>query len=164
MKLIPIEEFNDAQWEDIHRVMYDLKLARHMGNDAGIEKPTLQAFYNNLMDGVEAGTFKAWGIFDGTQYKGHTVLVKTDGEWEMGTVLADEEMWSKGYGVKAALHAMRWAFEEDNAPWVVAFTNGRDPKVFDIVEKGGFKKLFHFWVMDRETWDARWRPRMDRFA
>lgn len=164
--LVPIENLTDDQWRDAHDAFYSLKLARHMGTDAAQmpPKPDLLTFYSKVMDGVERGVFRAWAILRDGKYVGHTILDKGSGEWEMGTALVDEGLWSSGIGVKAALHAMRWAFEEDNADWVIAFTNGKDPRVKEIVEKGGFRRFAHFWIMPKETWDAKWRPRMERFA
>lgn len=165
MKLVPIEKLTDDQWEQAWNVMYSLKLARHMGNDTWIQKPDLLSFYNNIMDAVEAGRFKAWGVIDEYgDYHGHTVLDKSTGEWEMGTVLANEELWSSGIGVRAAAYAMRWAFEEDGANWVIVFTNGRDPRVHSMVERAGFEKFMHFRVMSKRTWNERWKDRVDRIV
>ena len=142
--------------------MFSLKLARHMGSDPALmpPKPPLQAFYNDVMDRIEAGTLKVWAILRGDEYVGHTILDKTNGEWELGTVLADDSLWGSGIGVRSSLHALKWAFEIDGANWVMAFVNSRDPRVKDIVERGGFKPFMHFWLMTRETWDAKWRRRM----
>ena len=136
-----------------------------MGGDPAAlpPKPPLLQFYSTIMDAVEAGQFMAWGIISpDDKYVGHTILDKSTGEWEMGTVLVDESLWGSGIGVRAALTALKWAFEEDDAEWVISFVNSKDPRVERIVQKGGFRKLLHFWVMDKPTWDAKWRSRMDR--
>ena len=166
MTLVPIENLSDTQWQEALEGFYSLKLHRQMGSDPNYvpTKPDVLTFYNTVMDGVENGVYRAWAILRDGHYVGHTILDKSSGEWEMGTALADESLWSSGYGVKAALHAMRWAFEEDGAGWVIAFTQGKDPRVKDMVERGGFKRFAHFWIMSSETWDAKWRPRMERFT
>ena len=166
MKLVPIEQLSDENWAQAHDTMYDPDLAAHMGSDpALLQKPTLQEFYCNIMNAVEDGKFRAWALIasDGS-YQGHAVLDKSSGEWEMGAVLKDPALWSRGYGVKAALHAMRWAFEEDHADWVIAFTHGKDPRVYDIVARGGFRPFMHFWAMPKEVWADKWARRMERLT
>lgn len=156
---------NDAQWAKAHETFYSLRLLRHMGTDPNAipEKPTLLNFYSNIMSAIEAGKFKAWAVLDANgDYLGHSILDKTSGEWEMGAVIADENRWSSGIGVKAALTALKWAFEEDGAEWVVSFVTSTDPRVKGMVERGGFKPLFHFHVMHRDTWYEKWHPRMGR--
>lgn len=163
-QLVPIEQLTDEQWATAHDAFYSLRMARHMGTDPAQmpPKPDLLTFYNMVMDNLEAGRFRAWVLFKDGEYVGHTILDKGNGEWEMGTALFDEDLWHTGIGVKATLHALRWAFEEDGSDWVIAFVNSRDPRVKEVVRKGGFKPFAHFWVMSKETWDAKWRPRMER--
>ena len=162
MKLVPVERLSDQQWQAAWDMMYDLKLTRHIGTENPQPKPPLQVFYNEMMDAVERGTLKAWGVVgeDGT-YHGHTVLEKSTGEWEMGTVLGNEELWGSGIGFRAAMYALRWAFDH-GAQWALAFVRSRDPRVAEMVEKVGFKKFMHFYVLSRETWDERWASKVDR--
>lgn len=163
-KLVPIERLTDEQWKQAWDVMYSLKLARHMGSDpAHIVKPPLLTFYCNIMDAVEAGRFKAWALLDehGT-YLGHTVLDKSTGEWELGVVIANEELWSSGLGVKMALYGLRHVFDVEGSDWAIVFTNGRDPRVHDMVERGGFQRFMHFRIMSRETWERLWKDRASR--
>lgn len=161
MKFVPLDEMTPAQWHSAWGVMFDQFLGDHMGVDPALlaQKPTLEQFYDNIMAAHADHRFEAWAIVEGDTYKGHTTLDRQVGEWEIGTVLADPADWNSGTGVRATLHALKWAFEEDGAEWVVAFTQGKDPNVTRILHRGGFRPLMHFHVMDRETWDARWRAR-----
>ena len=162
MKLVPVQDLTDEQWYHAYLTMFDRKLAYHMGVDPALiaNPPKLIEFYQNIMGVIEAGKFVGWGIIDKNgEYLGHTILDKTCGEWEVGTVLADEELWSSGVGVRATLHALRHAFTELDTEWVVAFTQGKDPKVKDILLRGGFRPFMHFLVMHRDGWKERWGRR-----
>lgn len=167
MRIVPIEELSDAHWADAHKAMYDPKLAEHMGSDPNLIRtpPSLEQFYMNVMDAVEAGKFKAWALLDDDDtYVGHTVLDKSSGEWESGTMLWNPQHWGSGLGVRATLYALRWAFETDGADWVIAFTNGVDPRVIRMHEKAGYQRFMHFWIFSRHTWETRWADKAGRLT
>lgn len=161
MKLVPLDEMTPPMWFAAWNAMYDDFLGDHMGVDPALlaQKPSLEAFYENIMTAHQAGQFEAWAIVKGGVYKGHTLLDKRVGEWEIATVLVDPDDWGSGTGVRATLHALKWAFETDEAEWVVAFTQGKDPRVVEILHRGGFRPLMNFHVLDSGTWNARWRAR-----
>jgi hypothetical protein len=159
MTLTPIEELTDRQWYDAYMTVYDRDLAFEIGTDPRLvmNPPTLVQFYENIMAAVNAGTFKAWAILDGDRYRGHTILDKSGGEWEVGTVIPLDADRSTGAGVRATLHALRWAFLEDESEWVTAFVNHPNTdQVRDFLIRGGFRKFMHFYVMDRSAWETRW--------
>ena len=161
MKLVHLTEMTPPQWYQVWNAMYDPVLGAHTGVDPVLlaAKPSLEGFYENVMKGHQAGVFEAWAIIKDGAYRGHTVLDKRVGEWELGTILIDPNDWSRGAGVRASLHAAKWAFEEAEAEWLLAFTQGKDPRVQEMLHRSGFRPLLHFHVMDRATWDARWRAR-----
>jgi len=161
MKLVHLTEMTPPQWYDAWNTMFDPSLGDYMGVDPELiaAKPTLEGFYKNLLDAHAAGRFQGWGIIKDGVYKGHVTLDKQVGEWECGVVLADPADWNRGMAIRASLHACKWAFEEDGAEWVVAFTQGKDPTIVDILHRGGFRPFINFHVMDKPTWDARWRAR-----
>ena len=159
MRYVAIEEFDDQQWHDCWRVMYDPDLAAHMGVAAELvaTPPTLVQFYQNIVAANEAGRFKLFAaIADDGSYLGHAILDKRIGEWELGAVLRDRADWGSGVGVRLALHALQWAFHEDEAEWVVAFTQGVDLNVPRILKRGGFRPFANMLIMDRRTYDERW--------
>jgi RimJ/RimL family protein N-acetyltransferase len=164
LKLIPLDEMTPDLWYDAWTTMYDPGLADHMGVDPNLVRvpPTLKEFYQNIMDAHRAGRFMGWAITAGGVFKGHAILDKQLGEWEIGTVLVDPADWNSGLGARATLRACQWAFEEDGAEWVIAFTQGRDPKVPELLHRAGFRPFMHFHVASKDTWDARWRARRDR--
>jgi RimJ/RimL family protein N-acetyltransferase len=161
VKFVPITELSDKHWYQAYLTMFNPKLARHMGVDPLLiaNPPSLVQFYQNLMNAHKEGRFMAWGIIREDEYLGHTLLDKTCGEWEIGTVLKDEKLWGSGLGVRATLRALKWAFEEQDIEWVVAFTQGRDPKVPDLLRRGGFRPLFNYHVMHRDVWKQKWGRR-----
>lgn len=164
MTFVPLKEMTPPQWFRAWQSMYDPAMGEHMGVDPALiaARPTLEQFYENIMRAHESGRFQAWAIEKGGEFKGYTLLDKTVGEWEVSGVLVDPRDWGSGIGARATLHALKWAFEEDSAPWVVAFTQGKDPRVPEMLHRGGFRPLMNFHVMDAETWDARWRARRVR--
>lgn len=160
MRLVPLGELTDAHWFEAWRTVYDPALAMEVGTNPQLimTPPTLVEFYRNLTGAMEAGNFMGWGIIDGDRYLGHAVMDRTGGEWELGVVIPEQDDRHRGTGVRAALHALRWAFEDQGAEWVVAFVNHpHTDYVRDILTRGGFRKLMHFFVMDSATWDERWR-------
>jgi len=162
MKLVPLDEMTPEQWYRAWKTMFDPAMAEHVGISPEIlaAKPHLEDFYSNIMGAYQQGRYRAWAIIgSGGDFKGYTLLDRTVGEWEITTVLLDPQDWGRGLGARASLRAGRWAFEEDNAEWVVAFTQGKDPTVADQLKRGGFRPLMNFLVMDRATWNARWRAR-----
>ena len=164
MKLVPLSEMTPPMWYTAWNAMYDGFLGDHMGVDPVLlaQKPTLEQFYDNIMNAHQAGTFEAWAIMKGGEYKGHTLLDKRVGEWEVATVLIDPTDWGSGTGVRATLHALKHAFEVLKAEWVVAFTQGKDARVVENLHRGGFRPFMNFHVLDSGTWNARWRARRDR--
>lgn len=155
-----VENLTDEQWAAAHAAFYSLKLHRVMGGPTEYETPTLQAFYNKMMDELEAKRIYAWAILRDEEYIGHTILVSHQNEWEAGVALANEEDWGSGIGIRAILYALRFAFEELGLKQVIAFTNGADGKARDITIRGGFRPFFHFLMMPVEVWDAKWRGRV----
>lgn len=159
MSLIPIEDFTKHKlWEDVHRVTFSPELNFHQGTD--VEKwsnpPDLRTFITNISTLYNNGQLKSWGILVDGVYVGHsTLLRKGEDVWEIGTVLADPDHWNKGYGVRATLHAMKWAFD-NGAAWVIAFTQGKDPRVNAMLKKGGFKTFLNMEIIDKETHLKRW--------
>lgn len=162
---IPLTDMTDAQWHDAWDTMFNPKLAAHMGVNPDIiaNRPTLVQFFQNIMAAYDANKFRAWGIVRDGEYLGHVVLDKSAiGEWEVGTSVRNPENWNSGIGVRATLHALQWAFEEDGAEWVVAYTQGEDLNVPRILKRGGFRRLANLWVMDQRTWQDRWAKRLTK--
>jgi RimJ/RimL family protein N-acetyltransferase len=161
MKFVPLDEMTPPLWYHAWNAMFDQDLGDHMGVNPEIiaSKPPLEVFYQRVMDSHAEGRFMAWAIVVGDEFKGYTLFDKTFGEWEIGTVLIDPKDWGSGLGARATLKALRWAFEEQDIEWVVAFTQGKDPKVAELLHRGGFRPFLHFHVLDKPTWHARWRAR-----
>lgn len=164
MKFVHLDDLTPPLWFHAWQTMFDPALGDHMGVDAALiaAKPSLEQFYENIMRAHEAGRFEAWAITKGGSFKGYVLLDRQVGEWEISTVLTDPADWGSGLGARATIHACKYAFEQLGAEWVVAFTQGKDPKVPELLHRGGFKPLMNFHVLARETWEARWRARRDR--
>lgn len=164
MQLVHLNDMTPEHWFHAWNAMYDPYLADYMGVQEELvqNKPELPDFYRNITNAHAQGKFQGWAILKDDEFRGYTLLDKTVGEWESGTVLANQEDWSTGLGVFPTFHAWRWAFEEDGAEWVVAFTNGTDPKVMRMHEKIGYKRLLHFWVMSRDNWFDHVAAKYDR--
>lgn len=162
MNFIPVQDFDDRLWYEAYLTVYNKDLAFHMGVDPSLiaNPPSLVQFYENINSKVEDGKAMAWAITRKDEYQGHVILDKSTGEWEIGTVLKDEKAWGSGMGVKATLHGLKWIFEEADAEWAIAWTRGRDPKVPDMLKRGGFRPFMDFLVMDKPTWNERWHGRV----
>jgi RimJ/RimL family protein N-acetyltransferase len=159
MNFIPVQDFTDTHWAQAYEIVYDVDSNQIMGTDPSIyaTPPSLVGFYESVISRIESGTFQGW-LFTGTTDDpiGYVVLDKSKGEWEIGISIKDSDERNKGYGPKAALKALKWAFEERNVQWVTAFTMGTDIRVPQMVKKMGFHKLYHFWVMPQSVWTDRW--------
>lgn len=163
MELVHLRDLTDEQWHDVYQLMFDPRMAAQTGvNPAFIEnKPSLVDFYRNLTMAFKSEKFNGWAIMRDGIFKGYTVLDKTQfGEWEVGTILLDPDDWGGGMGVRAALQALKWAFEKDNAEWVVAKVQNQDPKVERILQRGGFRAFSNILLMDKPTWNERWKGRI----
>jgi len=162
INFVPITDFTDKDWYEAYLVVYDKNLAYSMGVDPKliVNAPSLTEFYDNIMSSVNKGTAHGWGIKRGDDYLGHTILDKSSGVWEFGTVLKKEGERNKGIGARATFHAVKWIFEDQNEEWAIAFTRGKDPRVKEILLKAGFRPLMNFLIMDKRTWNERWAGRV----
>jgi RimJ/RimL family protein N-acetyltransferase len=167
MKLINALDFTDKQWYDAHCATYNKDLGFHIGVDPRFiaNPPSLVDFYKNITQAIENGTFQTWGIQSNNgEFLGYTYLDKSVlGEWEIGAALSKVEERGRGWGAKASLLTMKWAFETDKANWLVAFTQGKDPKVPEMLERVGFVPFSNFRIMSREAWDNRWLGRLNKW-
>jgi RimJ/RimL family protein N-acetyltransferase len=162
MTFVPITEFTDKMWYESYLIVYNKEIAFHMGVNPQLiaNPPTLTEFYDNISAAVEAGTGYGFGIIKDGDLIGHVILDKRSGEWEVGTVLKDKKYWNSGIGARATLHALKWIFDEQEAKWAITHTFGRDPKVRDMLIRGGFKPFMSFLILDQETWKERWSRRV----
>lgn len=104
-----------------------------------------------------------WAIIDkDDEYIGHAILDKSSGEWELGVVVPDETRRGYGIGLRAAIYALNWAFKNEDTQWVVAWANhpGTD-FMRKFLTRAGFKKLMNFFVIDRPTFEKRWKYKED---
>lgn len=156
-----LSKFTDQDWYDAHRIMYDPDVNQVMGAQEVINNPlTLVSFYEHSIRMYDRGLLQGWLIFSNDEPKGYVVLDKRNGEWELGVAIQKEQDRNAGLGVRAGLGAMKWAFEADGSEWVTAFTQGTDTNVPRMMERMGFRRLYHIWVFDKATWDARWSGRV----
>lgn len=162
MNFVPVQDFDDRMWYEAYLTVYNKDLAFHMGVDPSLiaNPPSLVEFYENITSKVENGTAMAWGVTRKGEYQGHVILDKSTGEWEIGTVLKNRDAWGSGMGVKATLHGLKWIFEDQGSEWAIAWTRGRDPKVPEMLKRGGFRPFMDFLVMDKPTWNERWHGRV----
>lgn len=156
----PLQEMSDEEWGEAHKAFYSLKLTRKMGGPTDYVTPSLQEFYNTMMDEFDKERLVGWAIIRDGEYVGHTVLVCPHGEWEVGTALVDEGDWGSGLGVRATLYALRFAFEELGAQQVIAFAYNPDGESRGYLERGGFRPMMNFLMMPVEVWDARWKDKV----
>lgn len=161
MEYVRFDDLTDAQWEQAHKAFYSLELTREQGGTLPDVVPSLQEFYNTTWDAIDSGDLVGWAIVDDERYLGHALLVHPHGEWEVGVAVADKQNRGTGMGLRAALYALRYAFEELEAEHVVAFTNNPNSDIRDILLRGGFKPLFHFLYITKDTWEERWARRKD---
>ena len=161
MKIIPVTDFSDSDWYHAYKFVYDKETNEVMGTDPAnyTNPPTIVGFYEMTTQKVEQGILQAWLFFSKDKPVGYVLLDKTKGEWELGIAITDPDART-GIGVRAALHALKWAFEEKKLKWVTAFTQGRDLKVPQMMRRMGFEKLYHFWVMTPEAWESNWAGRL----
>jgi len=163
MKMVPVSDFTDVEWYHAYHIVYDRETNEVMGTNPSlyVSPPPIVTFYETATQRVAQGVLQAWLFYSVKDIPiGYVLLDKTKGEWELGIAIKDTDERSKGYGARAALRALKWAFEEEHARWVVAFTQGKDLKVPQMVKRMGFEKLYHFWVMTPEVWDATWAGRI----
>lgn len=161
MKMVPISEITDELWYEIYLTVYSKEMAYHMGIDPRliVNPPPLVQFYESVMAQVEKGLGYGWAMVKDGKYIGHVIMDKRSGEWEIATAIPDASN-RRGYGVKATYHAMKWVFDEQGDGWIIAYTQGKDPKVKEMLSKVGFKPFMNFMVFDRRTWEERgpqWR-------
>lgn len=156
----PLKELSDEEWAEAHKAFYSLKLTRKMGGSTDYVTPPLQEFYNAMMDEIEAERLIGWAIIRDGEYIGHTVLVNTPGEWEIGVALANEEDWGSGVGIRAGLYALRFAFEELGAQQVIAFAYNPDGEARGYIERVGFRPMMNFLMMPVEVWNAKWKGKV----
>lgn len=163
MKMIPMKEFTDELWYHAYKIFYDRDTNIIMGTDPAlyVTPPTIVEFYEVASQKANNGILHAWLFLtpDDTPI-GYVVLDKSKGEWELGIAIQDPEQRGKGYGVKAALRVLKFAFEELGVRWVTAFTQGTDLKVPKQIQRMGFEKLYHFWVMCPNIWERTWKGRI----
>lgn len=164
MKFVQLPDLTTRQWYDLHLSVYNKDLAYHMGTDPRliVNAPDLNTFYLNMTKAYDDGVLMGWGILgSNNRLKGYAVLDGRAGEWELGVALINKKDWKGGVGVRAALLAMKWVFEVDKSDWVIAFAQGVDDSVKSILLRGGFRKFMSFYVMDKETWESRWKAHME---
>lgn len=162
MTLTEFDTLTDRQIYDAYLTTYDPDLNFEMGTDPRLiaNAPDLVEFYRNVEKELRAGRFKGWAYTPKGRYAGHVTLGKNTGEWELG-VLVKPAHQGKGVGVRLALHALSWAFTEDDATWVVARTDARNPNTERMMERMGFTPLMNFHVMNRHTYIQKWRRQGD---
>ena len=166
MKYVPLSELSDEHWYEAYLTVYDRKLAQYMGTDPRfvVNPPSLVDFYNNITAHMQNGTFMGWAIVDDDEnYLGHAILDKSTGEWELGVVVPDESRRGTGIGIRAAIYAMNWAFENPECEWVIAYANHPSTDFMrKFLIRAGFRKMMNFYVIDRPTFEERWKYKEDR--
>jgi len=163
MRIIPIEEFSDELWYAAYDIFYDRAANLIMGThpDNYQTPPGLVVFYETASQKVRAGVLKGWLFTNSEEVPvGYIVLDKSKGEWELGISIKDPDERGKGNGPRATLQVLKYAFEEMKVPWVTAFTQGSDLSVPKQVERVGFQRLYHFWVMSPDIWERKWKGRV----
>ena len=157
MILKHLNEFTDEDWFHAHQIMYDPAVNEIMGAQEVISNPlTLVSFYEYSIRANKRGLLEGWLIFSDDAPVGYVILDKRNGEWELGIAIQTEANRNAGIGVRAGLQAMKWAFETDGSEWVTAFSQGTDTRVPRMMERMGFRRLYHIWVMDMATWYDKW--------
>lgn len=159
MTYIPLQDLTDEQWAQAHKAFYSLELIREMGGAVPDRTLSLQEFYNWAHDEMEADKLHGWAIVDDEEYLGHVLLVRPQGEWEVGVAIVDKSLRGSGVGVRAGLYALRYAFEELEAEQVVAFANNPDSGVREMLLRMDFKPMFHFLYINHDAWEVRWSRR-----
>lgn len=166
MKLVPASEFSVEDWFSAYKVVYNAELAPLMGWDfpaLGETPPSFTEFFDDWQSKSKAGNLFAWGVFDADgKFVGYTILHRTPAvpEWELGTAIADASKRRAGIGVRATLHALKYAFEELNAEWVWAISEVKNKEVESILERGGFRRFAHFYLMRHDDFEERWAGRI----
>lgn len=163
MRLIPIQDFTDELWYAAYKIFYDHDTNVIMGTDPSNYRtpPGLVVFYEVVNQKVANGILKGWLFTNSEDIPvGYIILDKTKGEWELGISIMDGEERRKGNGARATLKVLAYAFEEMKVPWVTAFTLGTDLSVPKQVQRVGFQKLYHFWVMSPDIWERTWKGRI----
>ena len=156
-----LTDFTDEDWYHAHHIMYDEDVNREMGAQEVLQNPlTLVSFYEHSVRSYNRGILNGWLIFSDDEPVGYVVLDKRNGEWELGVAIQNKNNRNKGIGVRASLQAMQWAFEEDDSEWVTAYTQGTNTNVPKMMERMGFRRLYHLWVFDKATWNERWSGRV----
>jgi RimJ/RimL family protein N-acetyltransferase len=156
-----LTEFTDEDWFNAHQIMYDQAVMDVMGSQERIPNPpTLVTYYEYSIRAHERGALEGWLIYKGDEPLGYVLLDSSNGEWELGVAIRNASDRNRGVGIRAVLHALRWAFETKGVEWVTAFSLGTDTKVPRMLKKFGFRRLYHFWVLDKATWFDKWSGRL----
>lgn len=156
-----MEDMDDAMWAEAHKAYYSLELTREMGGPTDYEVPTLQSFYNMMMDAIDEGQMYGWTILKDDEYAGHAALVKRETEWEVGVAVVSQEDRGRGLGIRAGLHALRFAFEELGAKQIIAFAYNPNGIAKGMIERIGFRPFLNFLMLPIEVWEEKWARRKD---
>ena len=148
-------------WKAAHAAAFNPDFQYEMGFGSNAVMTAFE-FYSTLSAQYNAGTLYAWAAFNSDgEFVAYNVLSKHDelGEWEIGTSVTDMKWLNSGAAVRLHLHALKFAFEELEVPWVWALSNNRVPSVMSILERGGYVPFGPLFLMHRDMYHDRWGGR-----
>lgn len=165
MKLVPVTEFDVNQWVETYEAVFNPEMAQRMGWDyvaLGESPPSFTEFYDDMRARISSGDMYSWGIYNSDdKMVGYNTLARTRDvpEWEIGTAVSDVGARNSGVGVRAHLEVLDFAFRSLQAEWVWAISEVQSPEVERILERGGYKRFAHFYLMHKDWYEARWGRR-----
>lgn len=161
MKIIPMQEFDLEMWKAAHAAAFNPEFQHEMGFSDEAVIPAFE-FYTTLVDRYNAGKFYAWAALNSDgEFVAYNMLSLHDeiGEWEIGTSVTDRKHLHSGAAVRLHLHALDFAFNELEVPWVWALSNNRIPEVMSILERGGYVPFGPLFLMHKDMYHKRWGGR-----
>lgn len=162
MKLLPVTEFDLGLWVDAYEAAFNPEMAQRMGwnyVELGETPPSFTEFYDEMVNRIASGDMYAWGILNSDEkLVGYMNLTRTPEvpEWEIGTAVSDVSARNRGYGTRAHRQVLTFAFEELGAEWVWAISEVKSPVVERMMERAGYKRFAHFYLMHKDWFLARW--------
>lgn len=166
MKLVPHGDLTRDEWVAVYAATYSPELTARMGNDwmgQGVVPPTFGQFFVEAQNMIKKKNLYLWAIVNGDgNVIGLMSLTRTPEvpEWELGTAVADPKFRERGYGVRAHRQILEFAFHDLEAEWVWAISEVRSETVEKLMERGGYRRFAHFYLMHRDwfvgsRWDRR---------
>lgn len=162
MELLPAGSFSVDEWAAAYKAAYSPEMSALLGNNwvaRGVQPPSFVEFFDEAFSRITTGDMKVWGVLNSSkEFVGYVTLTRTPEvpQWELGVVIADVESRGTGIGIRAARNVVAEVFEDPEEEWVWAISEVKSEAVENIMERSGFKKFAHFYLLHRDWFEDKW--------